>query len=130
MKDDFPVRIVVAGSRDFSNRKLAYKVLDIVKEKIDKPFEIVSGCARGADSLGEWWAKDNGINVKRFPADWNTYGKRAGYLRNKEMAEYGTHLILFWDGISKGSKHMLDLAEKNDLNVTVIRYDLLGVNRE
>ncbi len=63
-----------------------------------------------------------GFKVRRFPADWNRYGKRAGYVRNQEMAEYASHCILFWDGASKGTKIMSELSSKYGLIGTVIRY--------
>jgi hypothetical protein len=82
--------------------------------------EVVSGCARGADQLGERWADERGYPVKRFPADWHKHGKRAGYLRNEEMAGYATHLVAFWDGRSRGTKHMIDLG--HNLQTRVVRF--------
>lgn len=85
--------------------------------------EIVSETAKGADRFGEWFALQHDILVKQFPADWSL-GKRAGYLRNKQMAEYVTHLIAIWDGESKGTKMMIQLAKAYGLKVRVIRiYD-------
>lgn len=58
-------------------------------------------------------AQKLGLLVERHPADWERHGKRAGYLRNREMAELGADLVLaFWDGQSKGTMHMVDLAEE------------------
>ena len=88
--------------------------------------EIVCGKARGANTLGEKFAKNYGIKVKYFPADWNSLGKSAGYKRNKQMAEYAKEkngvLIAFWDKKSKGTKHMIDLANSNGLKVFVYNY--------
>lgn len=81
--------------------------------------EVVSGCARGADTLGERWAHDNNIPVRRFPADWDTHGSRAGYLRNIQMAEYADALVAVWDGRSKGTGHMIDIARKRGLHIHV-----------
>lgn len=85
--------------------------------------EIVSGTARGADQLGERYAAERGLSIKRFPADWDRDGKSAGYLRNVRMAEYADAAIVFWDGVSKGSKHMVDVAKKKGLPVRVVRYN-------
>lgn len=74
--------------------------------------EVVCGMAKGADSLGEDWAKRNKIPIKYFPADWDKYGRSAGPIRNGEMAKYGDALILLWDGKSSGSAGMKKLAEK------------------
>lgn len=83
---------------------------------------------RGADTLGERFAKEFGLEVKRFIPDWDSLGKRAGYVRNAEMAKYSVEdgndgmLIAFWDGKSKGTKHMIDLANQYKLEVHVVNY--------
>jgi hypothetical protein len=81
--------------------------------------EIVSGCANGADKLGERYADDSGYGITRFPAEWKLYGKQAGYIRNKQMAEYATHCVCFWDGQSKGTKMMIDLASHYQLKTEI-----------
>ena len=81
---------------------------------------MVSGTARGVDSLGEAWAKHNNIPIKQFPADWTKHGKSAGYLRNQIMAEYAEACIVFWDGESKGAKHMFDIAVDKGLEPTLV----------
>lgn len=83
--------------------------------------QIVSGTCKGADKLGERIAYFGGYDVKQFPADWKTHGKKAGYIRNKEMADYGTHLVAIWDGESKGTKLMIDLAKEKGLPVRIIK---------
>ena len=83
-------------------------------------YQIVSGTARGVDQLGEEYAKRNDLAVKKFPADWDRFGKSAGYKRNKQMAEYANALVAFWDGRSRGTKHMIDLAKAAGLSVSVI----------
>jgi len=77
--------------------------------------EIVSGGAKGADQLGEQYAKENNYNLRIFPADWDKYGKKAGYIRNEEMAKYADACVCFWDGKSKGTKMMIELAKKYKL---------------
>lgn len=115
------LKIVVAGSRSFNNYEL-------LKEKLDfyignhQDVEIVSGTARGADSLGERYAQEKGFFVRRFPADWDKYGKRAGYLRNEEMAKYSTHAVIFWDGSSRGTASMIKLCQQYKLNYRVVRF--------
>lgn len=83
---------------------------------------IVCGKARGADSLGEQYAKEKGYEIRYFPADWKSLGKSAGYKRNEQMAQNADALVAFWDGQSRGAKHMIDLACKYGLDVRVIRY--------
>ena len=112
------MKVIIAGSRNFKNYNL-------LKLKCDKALsnqtdiEIVSGTAHGADKLGEEYAKEKGYALKQFPADWNAKGKSAGYIRNREMAQYADALICFWDSKSKGAKMMIDLANEYKLKVKV-----------
>lgn len=111
-------RLVIAGSRTFNDYELLKASI-----KPNKVGEIISGCAQGADTLGEQFAKEYNIPVKQFPADWNKYGRSAGYLRNEEMAKYSTAVIVFWDGQSKGTKHMIDLARKHNRALKIIMFN-------
>ncbi len=114
-------KVIVAGSRDFSNYDLLKKELDkICKSGYD--VEIVSGTARGADTLGEQYAEENKLPLKMFLPDWDKHGKSAGYMRNREMAEYADACIVFWDGSSKGSRHMIDIAKELKLPTKVVLY--------
>lgn len=115
-------KVIIAGGRDFSNYETLKKACDKILVNSDC-MEIVSGTARGADQLGERYAKEKGYMIKRFPADWNTHGKKAGFLRNKEMAEYADALIAFWDGSSRGTNHMINLAKQQGLRVAIVHYD-------
>ena len=114
-------KVIIAGGRDFDDYNLLKNVCNELFKKKSR-FIIVSGKARGADNLGERFAKENEIEVKEFPANWGLYGKRAGFLRNEQMAEYANYLVAFWDGKSKGTKHMINLAKKKGLKVKVVRY--------
>lgn len=116
------IKLIVAGGRNFDNYSLLSNKLDKILEKTYEDIEIVSGKAKGADSLGERYAKDRGLKVAEFPADWNRYGKSAGYRRNSEMADYATHCVCFWDGISRGTEHMINLAKNKNLKLRVIYY--------
>lgn len=121
-------RIIVAGGRDFNDVGLLSKSLDKLLTGLNDDIQIISGAARGADSLGEEYAVKNGYQVAVFPADWNRHGKRAGYLRNMQMAQYAIRdackgmLVAFWDGESRGTKHMIELATGYGLEVYVVRY--------
>lgn len=118
-------RVIVAGGRDFNDYELLKSTLDesfrtIINEGIE--IQIVCGEAKGADQLGKRYAQEHGIPVVSFPAEWNRYGKSAGYRRNVEMAKYANALIAFWNGESKGTKHMIDTAKQFGLSATVVRY--------
>ena len=95
-------KVIVAGSRDFTNFELLKSKLDNILINYKDQVEIVSGCARGADRLGEQYAISNNIPIKKFKAEWDLHGKKAGYLRNQEMIEYADAAVVFWDGMSKG----------------------------
>jgi hypothetical protein len=84
--------------------------MEELKVPVEQITEIVSGAARGIDSLGERWAeyRPDPIPVKQFPADWDTHGKAAGPIRNRAMADYADALLVVWDGKSRGTKNMLD----------------------
>lgn len=114
-------KLIIAGSRDFTDYQLLKSTIESFNFDKDE-LMIVSGTAKGADKLGERWARENGVMINSYPADWDRYGKRAGYIRNAIMAENATHLIVFWDGKSKGTKNMIDSAFKKNLSVTVIKY--------
>lgn len=115
-------KVIVAGTRTFDDYNLLRDKLDKLLVLLNGNIEIVSGGAKGADTLGEKYAKMKGYRLTRKEADWETNGKSAGYIRNEEMAKYADKCVVFWDGESKGTKHMIDLAKKNGLEVRVIRY--------
>ena len=112
------MKVIIAGGRNFNDYKLLRKFCDKVLSKQTK-IEIISGTAKGADKLGEKYANEKEFPITQFPANWNRYGKSAGYKRNMEMAEYADALIAFWDGKSKGTKHMIDIAKANNLKVRI-----------
>jgi hypothetical protein len=115
------MRVIIAGSRGFNDYVKLSGVCDfLLQDQTD--IEIVSGTAYGADQLGERYAKERGYPVKQFPADWVRHKKAAGYIRNEEMAEYGDMLIAFWDGESKGTKHMINLAIEHGLKLSIKKY--------
>jgi hypothetical protein len=114
-------KVIVAGGRDFFDYNLLKSKLDIILSKKDK-VTIVSGNAKGADSLGERYAKENGILVSYFPALWNQHGTKAGFIRNEEMAKYADACVCFWDGESSGTKDMIRLAKEYNLKLRIINY--------
>ncbi|TCK01348.1 UNVERIFIED_ORG: uncharacterized protein DUF2493 [Anoxybacillus amylolyticus] len=118
-----PWKVIVAGSRSFSDYRMMEQALLHYLSRCDLSMvEIVSGTARGADQLGERFALEHGCAIKRFPADWTRYGKRAGFVRNEEMAKYADACVCFWDGKSRGTRHMIDLARRYQLWLRVVRF--------
>ena len=110
------MRTIIAGPRDFTE---AACLLTALRESQFVITEVVSGGAPGIDTLGEQWAEKQGIPVKRFPADWDKFGRAAGPIRNKQMAEYAEQLLACWDGQSRGTCDMIRTARKQGLNVYV-----------
>lgn len=116
-------KVIVAGGRDFNNYKLLeYKLDALLINKEKSEIVIISGMAKGADSLALIYAEKNNLKVEKYAADWDQYGKSAGYKRNQQMADNANALIAFWDGQSRGTKHMIDIATKAKLQVRVISY--------
>jgi len=115
------MKVIIAGSRNFYNYKKLYEICDHLLQNQSK-IEIVSGTARGADKLGEQYAKEKGYPIKQFPADWKRFGRAAGPKRNEQMAEYAGMLVAFWDGKSRGTKNMIQIAEKENLKVIIIPF--------
>ncbi len=110
------MKVIVAGGRDFTNYALVEEAIKISGFEIS---QIVSGKAKGVDTLGEVWALANNIPVEAFPADWSQHGRAAGPIRNKQMAEYADALIAIWDGESKGTANMIQQARNKQLNVFI-----------
>lgn len=105
------MKVIIAGSRDITDKWTVVEAVGATDWIID---EVVSGAARGVDRLGEEWAAIHNIPVKQFPANWDLYGKRAGFLRNAEMAAYADALIAIWDGKSRGTLNMItNMVEGN-----------------
>ena len=120
-------RIIIAGGRDFDKYNLLKTETDKIIKNIVNPV-IVSGGAKGADTLGERYAAENQIELIRFPADWKKYGKKAGYIRNSEMADYLLKadyniLIAFWNGESRGTKDMIEKATALGIETHIVKYE-------
>lgn len=115
------MKVIVAGCRDFNNYDYLKAKLSILLSNF-KPndLEIVSGGAKGADALGERFAREFGIKVKVFKAEWKKYGNRAGPLRNEEMAKYADVLVAFWDNSSPGTKNMITNMNKEGKPLRIV----------
>lgn len=109
------MQLIIAGSRTISDPAVLLDALDRFGIETAMVSEVISGCEpNGADRLGEDWAREHGIPVKEFPADWKKLGLRAGIIRNGYMARYACvkngMLLCLWDGKSRGTKNMIDEA--------------------
>lgn len=115
------MRCIVAGSRSFRDYVLLRESLDRFQAEHYEITTVISGKAEGADMLGEQYARERSIPVSPYPARWDLYGKSAGPIRNKEMALAADCLVAFWDGESKGTSNMINVAKELGLKVYVIR---------
>ena len=112
------MKIAIIGSRTFTD----YTLLQEVLLKFGKDVtEVVSGAAKGADSLGAKYAKEHKLRLTEFNPDWEKYGKSAGYRRNVDIIENCDWVVAFWDGVSKGTAHSINIA-RNKRKPTVIIY--------
>lgn len=93
------------------------------KAQSGEEIRIISGGAKGADALGEEYARERGFIIVRYPAEWQKYGRQAGPMRNREMAANADALIAFWDDKSKGTKNMIEEAKKRGLKVAIKHYE-------
>ena len=119
-------RVIIAGTRNFSNYELLKEKCDNIlsTKRKDSNIVIVSGTAKGADRLGERYARERGFLLRRFPADWDKDGNKAGPIRNAKMADNADALIAFWDGTSRGTAHMIMTAKEKGLATRIINYKI------
>ncbi len=112
------MRVLVCGSRGWTDYDAILRRLAQIEEG---HATIVHGAAVGADSMADRAAKALNLTVERYPADWATYGKRAGFIRNEQMLDTGVALVIaFWDGQSRGTQHTIESAKRRSIPVEVI----------
>lgn len=120
------MKVIVAGGRDFKDYELLKCTLDNFQQEHGNITEVVSGGALGSDKLGEQYANENNIPIKRFVPDWKGLGKKAGFVRNRQMGDYAKEhngmLVAFWDKQSRGTKGMINYAKRIGLKCVVIYY--------
>lgn len=113
------MKVAVIGSRGFNDYELVKTTLSSLNITL-----LVSGGAKGADSLGERYAKENNINTLIFKPDWEKHGKAAGMIRNTDIVNNAETIIAFWDGESKGTKDSITKAEKLGKKVLIFNFNL------
>lgn len=116
--------IIIAGGRDFHDKTLMINRIQELEKQglISSTSTLICGMARGADLMARDIFKDAGLAVRDMPAEWDKLGKRAGYVRNEAMALIADLALVFWDGQSKGSKHMIETMDELKKPVYVVRY--------
>ena len=112
------MKVIVAGCRWITALPFVDRA---IRESGFHVTEVVSGGADGVDHLGEVWAGTHEVPLRRFPAKWSEHGKKAGPMRNEEMARYADALVAVWDGQSRGTADMIRRATSHGLKVHVDR---------
>lgn len=115
--------ILVSGSRDWHDETVIYGALDEIctlwgVTSANDVLVVHGACPTGADHIADMWAKYRGVRTETYPADWQQYGKRAGYLRNKDMVDRGADVALVFNkNNSKGTSMLRDLAVNAGINI-------------
>lgn len=113
------MNILACGGRTYTNKNKVYDVLDDCISCWDEVV-LINGCAKGADTLAQEWAKDRGFPIEKYPALWDVHGKSAGYIRNKLMLDDGQpDLVVAFPG-GKGTAMMVKIAEEANVEVIII----------
>lgn len=123
--EDLP-HVLVGGTRTFADYELLCSKLDAYTAELER-LVVVTGAAKGADTLAEKWAADRRHHVMRFHADWAAHGKKAGPIRNAEMAAYvagrdDRWAVFFWDGTSPGTRDCVTRCKAAGIPTKVVRY--------
>lgn len=116
-----PFRVIICGGRDYEDYATLCRVCDYQLSNKLRTHKVIIICgkARGADTLGASWARDRGLDVENFPADWGLHGKKAGILRNTQMAEVAQACIAFPGG--RGTANMIEQATTKGLIVRIVK---------
>lgn len=114
-------RIVIGGCRDFNDYSIFEPFVDKCLQRLSAEGNIVilSGHCSGVDTMAEKYAKEHDYELEIYPAEWEKYGKKAGPLRNELMVQKSNYVIAFWDEKSRGTKSLIQYAEKNDRPIRV-----------
>ncbi len=121
------MRLAIVGGREFNDYPMLHtEVVNFARSQgvtDSSQMTVLSGRARGADRMGEYFAQQYTVDIEYFPADWDGLGKRAGYVRNQTMSDAATHVIAFWDGKSRGTRHMIEYSQKQGKEVRIVYYN-------
>jgi len=115
------MKLAVIGSRTIKDYIFVENKLCEIIEKYNEIDTIISGGAKGVDSLAEKFANEYGLKTIIFKPDWKKFGKGAGFIRNKQIIENSDIVVAFWDGKSNGTKHSIELAKKMNKKLIVFK---------
>lgn len=118
------MRVIVAGSRGFTDESYIENTLDLldILDSFDKAPTLVCGmCPNSPDMTAHDIWTDLGYPIAEYPADWEQHGRSAGFIRNRQMAHNADILVAFWDGASPGTCDMIHRAIETGLELHVYR---------
>ena len=113
------MRTIIAGSRSITNYEEVKKYLYVYREDISK---VLCGCAKGVDEIRKQFAYEYTIPIEYYPADWNKYGKQAGFIRNQDIIDNCDGVIAFWDEKSNGTRDSLNKAKNQNKPIKIIKF--------
>lgn len=116
------MKLAVVGPRDFSDKEYIYSVISVVVDEF-KVTEIVSGGARGVDTIAELFSSDNGLSFVGFLPQYDRYGKTATIIRNRLIVKNSDMVLAFWNGKSRGTKSTIDIARRDLKPFIIWRFD-------
>jgi len=115
------MKLAIVGSRSFTDYDFfKHEIETFIFENKLEISTIISGGARGTDSMAEIYAKERKIPIEIFLPDWDLHGKKAGYLRNIKIVDASDYVVAFWNGISAGTKHSIDIAKQKEKKLKII----------
>lgn len=123
------LKVAVVGSRSFQNSSFLSSVLDQLREQVGD-FTLVSGGARGADTLAATWALQRDLLITEHLPDWSKHGRRAGIIRNRDVVDDADLLLAFWDGDSPGTAHVIEYAREVHVSLVVYEVSNAGASEE
>lgn len=120
--------LIVAGSRGYTDYAAFCRAVDTFIESTlsHRQVVIVSGGARGVDKMAERYAQERGLHLMVLLANWDAHGKRAGFIRNEEMGNISDGLLAFWDGESRGTRHMIAYMRQQGKPTKTIKVSVGG----
>jgi hypothetical protein len=121
------MKVIIAGSRRLNSISAVNFGMDRIIVRFGPVTEVISGLARGADTLGLQWAVEHNVPVAKFPALWDKHGKSAGFIRNKLMAQHGDVLLAISINNSPGTEHMIRTMKELGKPVLAYYYTADGV---
>lgn len=111
------MNIAIVGSREYKHTLAIRSYMEL----LPKDTVIISGGARGVDQIAAYEAGRLGLGLSVYEADWDKHGKKAGFLRNRQIVEAADEVVAFWDGLSKGTQHTINLTKIAKKPLTIVR---------